>query len=254
MVEPGQAVMADWLALHGMGHQECLARLQGIRIPPQRPADDPAFPRDRALPTVLQSLLLALPGAAGMLDRIRTEVRIDLAPDPKRFPRAFTLHDDGRGLPYVCCPLKGRLSDLLVLAHEIGHACQLLASRQPDLPPLQREMAAYLAEEIIREGLAVSDARQGAALDGVDKARTRRIMLRDGAALLHGLRDPVAAYGYGWNYPIARDLAARAAAHLSAADRWRVFAGTIGLPRLLQLPPVSPSHRSATGAALGNSV
>jgi hypothetical protein len=141
MASGGQAVMADWLALHGLDVATCRARLVQIRITAAKPAPDPATVQK----AVFDALILALPAGQRVLDRIRTEARIDLAPDPVRFPRAFTLHDDGRGLPFVSCPLKGRISDLLLLGHEIGHACQSLASGRADLRPVQRETAAYLA-------------------------------------------------------------------------------------------------------------
>ena len=223
--------MADWLALHGLDAADCRTRL--LRIAPRlsRPAPDTALPEAEVLPAVLMALSSALPAARKVLERIRTELRIDLAPDLQRFPRAFTLHDDGRGLPFISCPLKGRCSDLLLLAHEIGHACQSLASGKPDLPPVQRETAAYLAEELVC-------ASSGPALRSIHRVRTARIMARDGAALLQALDAPNAAYHYGWNYPLARDLAARAAVHLTQLAQWQVFTGQIGLPQLLELPTV----------------
>lgn len=223
--------MADWLALHGLDAADCRTRL--LRIAPRlsRPAPDTALPEAEVLPAVLMALSSALPAARKVLERIRTELRIDLAPDLQRFPRAFTLHDDGRGLPFISCPLKGRSSDLLLLAHEIGHACQSLASGKPDLPPVQRETAAYLAEELVC-------ASSGPALRSIHRVRTARIMARDGAALLQALDAPNAAYHYGWNYPLARDLAARAAVHLTQLAQWQVFTGQIGLPQLLELPTV----------------
>ena len=178
----------------------------------------------------------ALPSAAAVLARIRAEVRVDLSPDPRRFPRAFTLHDDGRGLPFISCPMKGRVSDLLLLAHELGHACQILASGRPDLPPLLRETAAYLAEEQVCAAIAEAEPERGAVLGALHRARTARIMDREGRALARALEEPAATYTYGWNYPIARDLAARAARHLTPEAQWRVFTGAARLTELAALP------------------
>jgi hypothetical protein len=222
------ATLVDWLALHGLSAAECRARLQpDSRAHP--PAPDPAFAQADVLPTVLAALRNALPDAASVLDRINNDVRIDLNPDTQRFPRAFTLHVDGRGLPFISCPLKGRCSDLLLLAHEIGHACQSLANGKTDLPPMQRETAAYLAEELVC-------AASGLALRAVHQARTARIMARDGAVLLDALDTPNAAYHYNWSYPLARDLAARAVMHLDSAAHWQLFTGGVDLAQLLRLP------------------
>lgn len=227
--------MPEWLALHGLDADACRERLvQGASSEPQT-APDPAFPVAEVLPEVLAALGRALPAAAVILDRVRAELRIDLAPDLNRFPRAFTLHDDGRGVPFVSCPLKGRCSDLLLLAHEVGHACQLLANGTPHLPPVLRETAAYLAEELV---WANADSAEHGVLRALHRARTVRMMARDGRALLDALDAPKAAYRYDWNYPIARDLAERAAVHLTQMAQWQVFTGQICLPQLLKLPKV----------------
>lgn len=222
--------MADWLALHGLDVATCRARLVQIKMTAAKPAPDPDMDPATVQKAVFDALILALPAGQRVLDRIRTEARIDLAPDPVRFARAFTLHDDGRGLPFVSCPLKGRISDLLLLGHEIGHACQSLASDRADLPPVQRETAAYLAEQLIC-------AAAGPLVRAVHRARTGRIIARDGAALSLALDAANAPYHYNWNYPLARDLAARAVAHLNADAQWGVFTGSIDMPQLLRLGP-----------------
>lgn len=227
------ALVADWLALNGISAGDCQDRLRQIKAAAAPPAPDPALPSTEVLPMVMAGLGKAWPDAAATLGRIRSEIRIDLAPDLSRFPRAFTLHDDGRGLPFVSCPLQGRLSDLLILAHEIGHACQILASGQTDQPPVLRETAAYLAEEQVLVTLAPDIP----GLAALHRSRTARMMKRDGAALLRALQAPQTPYDYGWNYPLARDLARRAQARLSPAEQWQLFSGKIGLPRLLQLSP-----------------
>jgi hypothetical protein len=227
------ALVADWLALHGINAEDCRNRLRQMPVDAAPPAPDPAFPSTEVLPMIIAALGRAWPDAVATLGRIGADVRIDLSPDLSRFPRAFTLHDDGRGLPFVSCPIKGRVSDLLVLAHEIGHACQILASGQPDLPPVLRETAAYLAEEV----MLVSQGPTVPGLTTLHRTRTARMMRRDGAALLRALQAPETPYDYGWNYPIARDLAQRAGVRLAAAEQWQVFSSKIGLPRLLQLAP-----------------
>jgi hypothetical protein len=229
--------MADWLALHELSAEDCRAQLlPALRKVPHYTPEDPAFSSAELRPEVLEAMGRALPSAAAVvLARIRAEVRVNLSPDPKRFPRAFTLHDDGRGLPFISCPLKGRLSDLLSMAHELGHACQILASGRPDLTPLLRETAAYLAEVQVCAAVAEAEPDRGAVLSALHRARTARIMDREGRALFRALADPAATYAYGWNYPIARDLAARAARHLRPEAQWRIFTGEAKLTELSAL-------------------
>lgn len=234
MTGPHGAAMAGWLALHGLDAAACRAVLVGAGTAPRpsRRLPDPMLDDPAPWSGVIAALGKALPAAAGVLARIAADVRIDLAPDPRRFPRAFTLHDDGRGLPFISCPVKGRASDLLILAHELGHACQIVASGGSDLPPVLRETAAYLAEDLV-----LRTSGRAAVLTPIQLARTERILARDGTVLLRALEDPGASYSYGWNYPIARLLAARAARHLSADAQWRVYTGAASLPELIGLPP-----------------
>lgn len=237
MAASNGAGMADWLALHGLSAEDCRALLQSaLHNAPHYAAKDPAFSPAEVWPGVLKAMGSALPSAATVLARIRAEVRVDLSPDLQRFPRAFTLHDDGRGLPFISCPLKGRLSDLLLLAHELGHACQILASNEPDLPPLLRETAAYLAEERVCAAIAKVEPKWSIMLRALHRARTARIMDRDGRELSRALENSVATYTYCWNYPIARNLAARAERHLTPKAQWRVFTGAAGLTDLSILP------------------
>ncbi len=224
--------MADWLALHGVTAGDCLGRL--LPLAGENAGDPPPDPAlADPLPVVLAALRRALPVAAPLLDRLPAEADINLAPDLRRFPRAFTLRDAGRGRPYVSCPLRGRLSDLLTLGHEAGHACQSLirGAAAPDVPPVLRELAAYLAEELVLAGLAQHALGQTAR--ALHAARTARIMGRNAASLRRGLQDPQqAVYDYGWNYPLARDLAARVQARWPDADKWQVIGGHVALPDL----------------------
>ena len=242
MASAGQANLTDWLALHGLDHDDVQTRLVRIRAAaalkapdptvPDQTAPDPTVAKGTVLPIVLAALDRAFPAGAGVLATLRMAVRIDLAPDPARFPRAFTLQDDETGLPFVSVPLKGRMSDLLLLMHELGHACQSLAAGRADLPPVQRESAAYLAEKLLLR----ADPDRALVLQALHRARTARIMARDGAALMQAR--PNTPYHYNWNYPVARDLAARAAVHLPVSAQWGVYTGDIDLPELLRLPAV----------------
>jgi hypothetical protein len=208
VTQPAQATLADWLALHAV----TAAALRPFLAPhPAAPPVTPAPPPFAPTPvTVAATLARALPPLEPTLARLLDVARFDLAPDPARFPRAFTLADDGTGRPFVSVPLDGTATDLLVLAHEIGHACQALTPGAPLLPPIQRETAALLCEH----ALAQADPRLAPHL-----ARRIARMARHTPALARALDHPDAPYGYAWNYPVALTLAARATRRLTVADR-----------------------------------
>jgi hypothetical protein len=221
----------EWLTLHEIDAATCrhLVGSAGSTTGP-KPPDAPLNLSD-PWGFVIGCLRHALPEAGPVLDRAAQEVRIDLAPDKVMFPRAFTLHDDGRGLPFISCPMKGRVSDVLTLAHELGHACQALLAPQRVISPILRETAAFLAEELVIS--AVEDREMAGDLQSLHKDKTTRLRTRHVPALLRALDDPRHAYDYGWNYPIARDLAGRAA-NLGPSDfRYGILRGSFGVRDLM---------------------
>lgn len=216
----GAFLLQDWLALHGIGAGQMrqMLRVGGLKaqgsVAPGGLVPDLARPVD--VGQVAGRLARALPDLEALLERVLREVRFDLAPDRQRFPRAFTLDDDGTGRVLVSCPVTGKLSDLLMLAHEMAHACQSLAClRAP--PPIQREMAAYVAESLLVRACALEGDPAAADLTRLLAARQDR-MDRDAAQLLQVLDAPSTPYAYRWNYPPAWVLAQRAI-RLAPADR-----------------------------------
>jgi hypothetical protein len=209
--DPPAATVADWLRLHavdGAALVDWIAPDRKAPRPPDPPLAAPATPEE-----VTAALAAVLPGLGPLLGRVSGEVRFDLAPDLQRFPRPFTIEDLGDGRPFVSCPCSGRTSDLLRLAHEIGHALQALTAPPAPLPPIQREMAAFIAEDAAARGLQARHPALGPLL----AARQARVA-RHGPGLRAALAVPSSAYSYAWNYPVARSLASRATASLASDD------------------------------------
>lgn len=196
--------LADWLRLHEVS-AAVLADWIPEAAPTQRPADPPlSTPATPQI--VIMAIAQALPQLSVHVDRIIHDVHFDLAPDTKRFPRAFTLNDMGDGKPFVSCPCTGRTSDLLLLAHEIGHALQALAASDAPFPPIQRELAAFIAEDAAGRAFASSHPAIGALL----RARQARAA-HHAPALRAALSSAETGYAYSWNYPVARVVAKHAA-------------------------------------------
>ena len=238
MAGPGGAVMADWLALHRLSAEDCRAHLlPALRKDPALCAGGPGLSRCRVLARGAggHGPRAALGGGGSGADQGGGA----RGPQPRSAALSPRLHAARRraGPALHLLPGEGpEFRTILLLAHELGHACQLLASGRPDLPPLLRETAAYLAEEQVCAAIAAAEPERGAVLRALHRARTARIMEREGRALCRALEDPAATYTYGWNYPIARDLAARAARHLTPDAQWRVFTGAARLTELSALP------------------
>jgi hypothetical protein len=229
--------LVPWLTLHGIDAATCARLLDAPTTVSQARVPDPPLSDIAPWPVAMAHLGQSLPQAADILDRIARDVRVETAPDRQRFPRAFTLHDDGRGLPFVSCPFKRRSSDLLMAAHELGHVCQILSAqdggRVGDLAPVLRETAAFLSEELVIK--ATKDLALAKVLRALHDRQSARIAARHRPALMAAITDPTHAYTYGWNYPIARDLAAFVANSAPPDLQWQVMRGKLSLPDLIAL-------------------
>jgi hypothetical protein len=209
--DPSTATFADWLDLHGI-----TAEALAAWIPDDRPAPRPPDPPLAVAATpeeVTAALALSLPSLGALLKRVCTDVLFDLAPDLQQFPRAFTIDDLGDGRPFVSCPCRGRTSDLLRLAHEIGHALQAMAGPAAHLHPIQREMGAFIAEDAATHALWAAHRALGPLLT----ARQAKVV-RHAPSLRAAFHEPSTPYSYAWNYPAARSLASRAIAVLATDD------------------------------------
>jgi hypothetical protein len=222
-----KATMADWLALHGVTAQACRALLTNEE-PTAGKCPDSDWPNDPvALWRQVADLLApAFPADDGLIERTWVGTRTDFSGQTRA--RAFTLHDDGTGRPLVVFRPKGRLSDLPTLAHEFGHAAQLLASAGQPMPPVLREVCACLSERLALRGLATTDPESA----GMAQRWVAGRGLRHRQGLLLALDRPQAVYSYDWNYPLAR-VVVRGLDGLGAADLARLFAGRIPLATLI---------------------
>ena len=201
--------MAGWLALHDLTVADCLALLDAHSPPAGSGAKDallvPALSAMDAWDRVTEAVAAIVPDAAA---RVRQQANVCFDPP---LQRAFTLHDTGEnGVPLVACPWTGRARDLLTLAHEFGHATQIMASRPGmALPPVLRETCAFLAEAALVDRIEnePESYRLAPVLRRLWQADTQRFLGFQARSLRKALPLPFAAYDYDWNYPVARALA-----------------------------------------------
>ena len=232
--------MSDWLALHGLTADQCLRLLAASsRYREPQPlnraevrAAPCAIPPSDVWRHASRAFGMAMQPPAAIAERVLAETVTNFAPDPVRYPRAFTLHDDGKGHPYVSCAYRGQIGDFMAVAHEFGHAVQIIASGARFVAPVLRETCAFLAE------LAASDphdsCRSGYEPQAVMawRAENRVFFGKYRRILAEALDNPEAAYTYDWNYPIARLIAIEARARFSPADLWQLFQGTCTVTEL----------------------
>lgn len=218
---PSSFSVSDWLDIHGLDAPEvCRVLATGIRPLPRieadrsadkgaghdaapAPAPDLETPEAALRRWVLPALELGLADREGKVARALAGLRVDiLAPDTDT---PAHIVDTGRGLP-LAMSLRwgGGAADLLCLAHEAGHALQIVLSDHVFMPPVAREACAFLAELCVIAYAQRQAPALGSRLLDVWEAESATYLGSDLAALREALEDTGRGYRYRFNYPVAR--------------------------------------------------
>ncbi len=126
-----------------------------------------------------------------------------------------TLDPQGDGLPHtidrgpdrpvlIVLNWKGTPDDVICLAHEVAHALQIIFSDHKQMPPLAREVCAFLGELNVIAHARTSAPDLYPALCDVWPRENDAYLGSDIDLLAAALADPHAHYHYRQNYPIAR--------------------------------------------------
>lgn len=230
--------MQDWLQLHGLTAQDC-ARLVSVDLPIGKAAASAApasWPDGPGLWSLAAAALSAqLPEMSEDIARTATQTVVNFAPDPARHPRPFAVYVAEKGKVYASCPLSGSARDVILVAHEFGHALQLHLVADKGVPPILRETCAVLAEELLLEALPdLAPEHAGSVGVRLTAFRTRDLGPMRGD-LLKALRDPSAIYKYDWNYPPARSLALGLCRHRGTGAVAALFRGEVTLGNLRKI-------------------
>ncbi|NUH64326.1 hypothetical protein HTT03_03285 [Sulfitobacter sp. S0837] len=204
--------MADWLAHNGLTPALCSSILQ---LHPDLSAaselkagtDPTSYTTQEAWELCARAASSRLPELEDAVHRVLNAAQVNFFPDLARYPRAFTLHDNGKGVPYISCPWQGCQNDLLTLAHEFGHALQIVASEERRMPPVLRETCASQSELWFIAELKKSDPTLSEKLARVFESRANYTFTRVEPELRAALTKPDQQYQYQWNYPLAQSLA-----------------------------------------------
>ncbi len=202
---------SEWLSLNDLTRGAVLRLLARI-APPPVPETGPGhrhngLSAEAAWALCAHAMRRAFPGLAEEVNRTEAQTPKCVQPRADKHPKAFTYNLGHDRLPFVSLHYRDRPRDLLVMAHEFGHALQIVASaplRTGQMPPIARECCAFLAELALirhcsaaRPALSAAHAADTAEYFGVDRLRLQHA--------LQGARTP---YRYDWNYPLARRRAA----------------------------------------------
>ncbi len=243
---PPRHVLSDWLDLHNLSAVQCLKILQGWPEP-QQPEPGGVLTCELTAGAVWDMASAGLSAVfgkmSGHMEMVRSQTECVFQPDLKKYPRAFTLNKGGQGAPMVVCNYQGQLADLMVLAHEFGHAAQIMASGERFVPPVPREVCAFLAELAMLAYLQRHHTELYQGAQQVWLAAVAKSWRKDRHDLMQLLSDPVGLsqpYSYQWNYPVARALALSLWEKIALGKKdgeavWPLFEGRMGMPGLPDL-------------------
>lgn len=98
----------------------------------------------------------------------------------------------------------GEPADLICMAHEFGHAAQILSSGHQPTPPAARELCAFLGELLVIDHARSASQDLWLELTRVWREENGIYLGADLERLAAALADPRATYHYRLNYPLAR--------------------------------------------------
>lgn len=235
-----QHVLADWLALHQISVAQCRKVISQplpsfwVTETVRSQTATLSYSGLQAWGLARDALICRFPMAQDHIAQTHDTVQLLLAPDPKTFPRALTLKDGGKGVPLVLCNFQGRARDVLTLAHEFGHATQIMACDAGFVPPVTRELCAFLSELALLEYLKRSKSECFPQLVSVWHRAALATWRKDRLVLLHALDNLATPYDYAWNYPMARTLALHLHSRDNAVQNWGLFQGKMSLLAVVQ--------------------
>lgn len=234
--------LGDWLDLHGLDRQTCLHLLDKIRgesdkVPACRSDPDQqslSLDPDGVWRKIISAMCGFLPEHESVIEEtFQRSTKIAVAARGKS-RRALTIDHGPAKFPTIMYDYFGEISDLFVVGHEFGHALQIRASEGKFMPPVMREVCAFLSEGAMLAACSNENAFiEKNALNYWNKSN-KRYFGKLALGLQNSLKNDDAIYEYGWNYPIARFLALRISASFSRDMMWDVFSGGYSVKRALK--------------------
>lgn len=230
--------LADWLELNELTRETVQRQLELIGS-----LDDEALDSleaqchlgltpDEAWAFCAEAMRAAFPGLEAEANKVETNVPKCLQPKSIKHPVPFTYDLGFQRMPFISLHYQDRAADLLAMAHEFGHAMQIVASWQSgegQMPPIGRDSCAFMAE------LALLNAQNEKveALLACHQADDVAYFGENKATLENAVLDDQSPYQYNWNYPLARQLATQLVNADEADQAVAIFRAGRGGGRLL---------------------
>ncbi len=225
--------LSDWLTLHELDPVTCRRILDAMTWEAtSEPATHnslnlgyEAIDPEIAWVRTVEAMRDFLPEQQSIIDDT-FEKTVKIVVDQRDKPRkALTLDNGPSSYPTILYGYRGEPFDALVIAHEFAHALQIRASRGKFVPPIIREICAFLGEGALLSHTLRRDEMQYTHLVQAWREANHKYFGARRDHLQAALVREDAPYKYFWNYPIARSLAIQISDRCSQDWIWSVFQG-----------------------------
>lgn len=195
----------DWLVLHGLDREEILTILNDI--PKAKPIESESFmfaKIELTLQDAVNLIFRSFENELGIQQASELLSKVNLRPQTtdEIFPYAF--HNVADQFPSIVCNYHADARTLMCLAHEYGHVVQLILSKRDFIPPVHRELAAFLGEKALISHAKKNTRGLGVSLQRIFQMDSKRFLGPELAILRKALETNDSEYNYRWNYPMAR--------------------------------------------------
>ena len=234
-----QATFSDWLNLNQLSVEQCYSVLQSIEAVSRSDVACEGTPiigltAQQAWKQTADVFSEFFPTLSPEISSIYADTPKCLANKSEKIPQAFT-YDLGHGaLPFVSVPYQGRAFDRLAMAHEFGHALQVVSSKGSQMPPLAKECCAFLGEQVLIQYLDDMGDKNTADVRGAWERDNQLYLESDVDVLKKALGAEKPPYNYRWNYPIARHLASIALTEQTNDNLAALYTAGANAPKILE--------------------
>lgn len=235
--------LQDWLDLHGLDKDTCSRLLAEIareseKIPSRRSDADRrslGLDPDSVWIKVVSAICQLLPDHQHVIeDTFQKSKKIAVSGRGKS-RRALTIDNGPAAYPTILYSYFGDISDLFVVAHEFGHALQVRASEGVFMPPVMREVCAFLSEAALLSACSRESAFVVENSLNYWHKSNQHYLGHVAIILKKALKDTESRYEYAWNYPIARLLAIHISNGCSSDIIWKVFRADYSVEGVIDL-------------------
>lgn len=259
----GRHTLSDWLDLHELDAVTCQRILHAaqpdladVSAGPKRLAHETSrLDLESAWLRIAEAMRAFFPAQRSVISDTLEKTTKTLVDRPDERRRALTLNNGPIAYPTIIYSFNGEAADVVVMAHEFAHALQIRASGATFVPPIIREVCAFLGEWALLSHVFQLDEPHYHSLVHVWQKDNLKFLATGRDRLKSALLQPDLPYQYSWNYPISRHLAIETARSWPRDRIWALFEGHLSVrDTLKELAAAGGGHgvdRPCAGSSTG---